>query len=63
MTVWEGMETDALLVIKGNCERGIVKAAEKYAAGERGEFAEVASVISRAALEQINAELARRESV
>lgn len=61
VTVWAGMTTAELEHIRANCRRGILKAAEAYARGERGEFIEIANVISKSAVEQITAELDSRK--
>jgi hypothetical protein len=61
--VWQDMPTDALLNIKANCESGIIKTIDAMVRGERGEFIDIAAVVTRSALDQINAELARRASV
>lgn len=63
MTVWQGMETEALLVLKDNCERGILNAALHMAEGNKGEFIDIANVITRSALDQIVTELARRDAL
>lgn len=63
MTVWSRMSTEDLLVLKDNCERGILNAAMHMAEGNKGEFIDIANVITRSALDQIMTELALREAV